>query len=64
MKTLLFSIGLLFAIEGLLYAMAPDMMKRVAAMLPTLSSEALRQNGILAACFGAVLIYVAARFLT
>ena len=63
MKTLVFSLGLLLAVEGLLYAAAPDFMKRMAALLIELSTEAIRQNGILAASLGAVLIYIAARFL-
>lgn len=63
MKTLLFATGLLFAVEGLLYALFPDLMKRMAALILTLTSDMLRQNGLLAAGFGAVLIYIAARFL-
>jgi Uncharacterized protein conserved in bacteria len=63
LKSLIFALGLLFAIEGLLYALAPNMMKRMAAMVLSVTSEALRQNGIFVACLGAILIYIAARFL-
>ena len=59
---ILFALGLLFAIEGLLYALAPNFMKRMAMMLLSLSPDLVRQNGILAAAFGAILIFIAARF--
>ncbi len=59
-----FALGLLLALEGLLYALAPDFMKKMAAMLLTLSADAIRQNGILAAAIGATLIFVAGRFLS
>lgn len=62
LSTILFALGLLFAIEGLLYALAPNFMKRMAAMLLSLSSDLVRQNGILAAAFGAILIFIAAHF--
>ena len=60
---ILFALGLLLAAEGLLYALAPNAMKKMAAMLLSLPADKIRQNGILAAAIGAVLIYVTARFL-
>tara|TARA_Y100000052_G_scaffold27486_1_gene35634 strand:+ start:24020 stop:24262 length:243 start_codon:yes stop_codon:yes gene_type:complete len=61
--TIIFAAGLLFAVEGLLYAIAPDFMKRMAAFLLSANEDQVRQSGIMAAAIGAVLIYVAARFL-
>lgn len=62
LSTIIFALGLLFAVEGLLYAVAPDFMKRMAIMLISLPADMIRQNGILAATLGAVLIFIAARF--
>lgn len=61
--TLIFAAGLLFAVEGLLYALAPNFMKRMAAFLLGASEDQVRQSGIMAAALGAVLIYIAAQFL-
>lgn len=61
-STILLAIGLLFAVEGLLYALAPNFMKRMAAMLLSVTEDQVRQSGILAVAVGAVVIFVAARF--
>jgi len=63
MTVFLFAFGLLLAFEGLLYAVAPGFMKRMAALLLSTPEDQVRQSGILAAALGAVLIFVAARFL-
>lgn len=63
LRDIVFALGLLLAVEGLLYALAPNMMKRIAAMLIALPGDLIRQNGILATATGAVLIFIAARFL-
>lgn len=57
------ALGLLFAVEGLLYALAPNFMKRMAAMLLSLPEDQIRQSGILAAGLGAVIIFIAAKFI-
>ncbi|MAP94680.1 MAG: DUF2065 domain-containing protein [Ponticaulis sp.] len=61
MKVLIFALGLLFALEGLLYALAPNFMKKMAAMILTTAEDQIRQSGVIAAAFGAVLIFIAAR---
>ena len=62
MTVILVALGLLLAVEGLLYAIIPEFMKKMAAMLIAASTDQLRQSGIMAAAFGAVLIYIAAKF--
>lgn len=59
---LLAALGLMLVIEGLAYALAPDMMKRMAAMISSLSPEELRQSGLMAAIIGALIAYVVVRF--
>ena len=63
MTVIVFAFGLLLAFEGLLYAVAPGFMKRMAALLLSTTEDQVRPSGILAAALGAVLIFVAARFL-
>lgn len=63
MVTILIAIGLLLAAEGLLYALGPAMMKRMAAMLLTMPEDQIRQAGIVTAALGAVIVFVVARFL-
>ena len=62
MSIFIFALGLLLAVEGLLYAIAPIFMKKLAAMLIGTEVDKVRQSGIIAATLGAVLIYIAARF--
>ncbi|MAI91386.1 DUF2065 domain-containing protein [Ponticaulis sp.] len=62
MSIFIFALGLLLAVEGLLYAIAPIFMKKLAAMLIGTEEDKVRQSGIIAATLGAVLIYIAARF--
>ena len=63
MIVVLVALGLLLAVEGLLYALAPNMMKRMMALVLSTPDDQIRQSGILAAAIGAVIIFVAARFL-
>ena len=61
-QTLLAAIGLWFAIEGILYAAAPDAMKRMGDWLSRLPVESIRSGGIWSAILGLVLFYAAIRF--
>lgn len=63
MSVFIVALGLLLAAEGLLYAIAPDFMKRMAARMLASPSDQIRQSGIIAATLGAILIYIASRFL-
>ena len=60
---LLAALGLMLVFEGLAYALAPDMMKRMTAMIASLSPEDLRRSGLMAAIIGALIAYVVIRFL-
>jgi uncharacterized protein YjeT (DUF2065 family) len=62
MTIIIVALGLLLAVEGLLYATCPNFMKKMAAMLLAAKEDQLRQSGIIAVATGAVIIYVAARF--
>lgn len=61
-QILLAAIGLWFALEGILYAAAPDMMRRMAEWLSRMPLDTIRSGGIWSAIFGLVLFYMAVRF--
>ncbi|WP_084397720.1 DUF2065 domain-containing protein [Henriciella aquimarina] len=61
-QTLLAAIGLWFALEGILYAAAPDTMQRMAEWLSRMPIESIRSGGIWSAILGLVLFYAAVRF--
>ncbi|GGB66842.1 MULTISPECIES: DUF2065 domain-containing protein [Henriciella] len=61
-QILLAALGLWFAIEGILYAAAPDVMKRMGEWLSQLPVENIRSGGIWSAILGLVLFYAAIRF--
>lgn len=53
--------GLFLAIEGLAYAGAPEMMKRMARAISDMPVAELQRAGWIAAALGAGLVYVALR---
>ena len=59
---MLAGLGLWFLAEGLMYAAAPEMMKRFGAWLANLPDEAVRQSGVLSMVLGGVLLYAMLRF--
>ncbi|MEM5516523.1 DUF2065 domain-containing protein [Henriciella sp. AS95] len=59
---ILAAIGLWFAIEGILYAAAPETMKRMADWLSKMPVESIRSGGIWSALLGIVIFYAAIRF--
>ncbi|MEQ9316325.1 MAG: DUF2065 domain-containing protein [Henriciella sp.] len=61
-QILLAAIGLWFAIEGILYAAAPETMKRMADWLSRLPVESIRSGGVWSAILGLVIFYAAIRF--
>lgn len=61
-QILLAAIGLWFAIEGILYAAAPDTMKRMGEWLSRLPVESIRSAGMWSAILGLVIFYAAIRF--
>lgn len=61
-QVLIAAIGLWFALEGILYAAAPDTMRRMAAWLSALPLDAVRSGGVWSAILGLILLYLAIRF--
>ena len=61
MDDLLSALGLVLVIEGLLYAAAPDGMKRMMAAAQAVPSQALRAGGILAAVVGLAVVWLIRR---
>jgi uncharacterized protein YjeT (DUF2065 family) len=52
------AIALILVIEGVLHALMPDQMKRLAARAMTTPAQSLRIGGLIAACLGVVLVWV------
>ena len=52
------AIALILVIEGILYALLPDAMKRLAVRTMSTPAQALRTAGLIAACLGVVLVWV------
>ena len=50
--------ALVLVIEGCLYAVFPEGMKRAAARAATLPSQMLRTVGLVAACIGVALVWL------
>lgn len=58
MQDLLTALGLVLVIEGVLYALAPDAMRRMAARAALLPSESLRMGGAVAAVLGVGVVWL------
>jgi uncharacterized protein YjeT (DUF2065 family) len=52
------ALALVLVIEGILYAVAPDSMKRVAAMALEMPSSSLRTAGLVAALVGVAIVWL------
>jgi uncharacterized protein YjeT (DUF2065 family) len=57
MADLLTAVGLILVIEGSLYALFPDGMKRVMAQVLAMPSGSLRTVGVAAVALGAALVW-------
>jgi len=55
---LLLALGLVFVIEGLLYALVPGHLKAMARFIEEVSEEHLRLGGATAIAFGVVIVWV------
>jgi uncharacterized protein len=53
------ALGLVFVIEGLIYAVAPGAMRRMMAELPKLTDEQLRLAGVAALALGVLVAWLA-----
>ena len=58
MRDLATAIALILVIEGLLYAMLPDAMKRLAARATVIPAQSLRIGGLVAATVGVALVWI------
>lgn len=58
MRDLATALALVLVLEGLLWAVAPDAMKRVAAMAAAVASAQLRTVGLVAAGLGVFLVWL------
>ena len=59
MVDLLAALGLAVAIEGVLYALFPDAMRRMMVAALALPPEAIRLGGLAAAVCGVILVWLA-----
>ncbi|MBK1865393.1 DUF2065 domain-containing protein [Aestuariivirga sp. YIM B02566] len=59
MSDFITALGLVFVIEGLLYAFVPGHLKAVIALMQNTSDDALRLGGLIAAAFGVALVWLA-----
>ena len=61
MRDLWTAFALVLVIEGCLYALFPESMKRAAARAGAVSPQALRIGGLAAACVGVALVWLVRR---
>ena len=61
MRDLSTGLALVLVIEGALYALFPDGMKRAAARAAAVPSQALRLAGLAAACAGVIVVWLVRR---
>lgn len=58
MRDLGTALALVLVIEGVLYALAPEGMRRVAARTAAVPAQTLRGAGLAAACIGVMLVWL------
>ncbi len=57
MGFLLLAIGLVLFVEGLVYALAPSLLRTLLEMIRNIPDAVLRQNGLMAVALGLLLIW-------
>ena len=55
------ALALVLVIEGILYALLPEAMKRMAARAMAVPPQVLRATGLVAACLGVAAVWVLRR---
>lgn len=58
MHDIVVAVGLFLVIEGLVYALAPSIIRTMAARLPELSDQDLRLFGVFAVSLGVLLVWL------
>ena len=61
---LLTALGLVFVIEGLLYALAPSRLRAMMQMMQQLSDDQLRMGGVAAMAAGVAIVWLVRAVLT
>jgi hypothetical protein len=59
MTVLVTAVGLVLVFEGILYAAAPGVLKRMAALMQEMPEDALRMGGIAAVATGVAVVWMA-----
>ncbi len=59
MTDILAALGLVLVLEGVLYALFPEFMKRMAAQAQVIPGDTLRTVGVIAAGIGVALVWMA-----
>ena len=59
MSDFLTALGLVFVIEGLLYAFVPGHLKAVMTLMQSTPEDSLRMGGLIATAVGVALVWVA-----
>ncbi len=62
-ETLLTAIALVFVIEGLLYALCPNMLHKLLEMASTMPAEHIRMMGLLVASIGVFFVWLVQTFM-
>jgi uncharacterized protein YjeT (DUF2065 family) len=60
-RDFLTALALILVIEGIVYALFPDLMKRLAVRTTQTPSQALRVGGLVAAFLGVILVWALRR---
>jgi len=58
LQDLIVAIGLVFVIEGLIYALVPGAMRNMVGEMAKLSDSSLRRFGLIALCFGVFIVWM------
>jgi uncharacterized protein YjeT (DUF2065 family) len=61
-QDLLMALGLVFVIEGLLYALVPGHLKNMMKAMESVGDDALRIGGLAALGFGVLMVWVVKTF--
>jgi hypothetical protein len=61
MRDFLTALALILVIEGIVYALAPETLKQLAARATKTPAQTLRFAGLIAACLGVILVWLLRR---
>lgn len=62
-QSLLMALGLVFVIEGLLYALVPGQLRNMMKAMEKVPEETLRMGGLAAVGFGVFIVWIVRTFL-